>query len=70
MSRIFEAFQHAEEERLQRSAEEQRGFQGRISERTGTDRRSASTCSRISSRQPLVATGKTLPVDTGMKTKR
>ena len=36
MSRIFEALQHAEEERLQRnkSAEEQRSFQGRISDRT------------------------------------
>ena len=39
MSQIFEAPQHAEEERLQRnkSAEEQRSFQGRISDRTRTD---------------------------------
>ncbi len=52
MSQIFEAPQHAEEERLQRnkSAEEQRSFQGRISDRTRTDRRSARTCSRTSTR--------------------
>jgi len=40
MSQIFEALQHAEEERLQRnkSAEEQRSFQGRISDRPRTAR--------------------------------